>query len=35
MSVAEKLGLLPKIPDGAVIETYKTAWGLMRVFRVG
>ena len=35
MSVAEKLGLLPRLPEGAIIETYKTASGLMRVYRVG
>jgi len=35
MSVAEKLGLLPRLPEGTVIETYKTASGLMRVYRVG
>jgi predicted aspartyl protease len=35
MSAAEKLGLLPKLPDGTIIETYKTASGLMRVYRVG
>jgi len=35
MSVAERLGLLPKLPSGAVIEMYKTASGLMRVYRVG
>ena len=35
MSVAEKLGLLPKLPNGTIIEMYKTASGLMRVYRVG
>jgi len=35
VSVAEKLGLLPKLPEGTIVETYKTASGLMRVYRVG
>jgi len=35
MSAAEKLGLLPKLPDGTVIDSCKTASGLMRVYRVG
>jgi predicted aspartyl protease len=35
VSVAEKLGLLPKLPEGTIIETYKTASGFMRVHRVG
>jgi predicted aspartyl protease len=35
MSAAEKLGLLPRLPEGTIIETYKTASGLMRVYRVG
>jgi len=35
VGVAEKLGLLPKLPEGTIVETYKTASGLMRVYRVG
>ena len=35
VEVAEKLGLWPKLPENTVIETYKTASGLMRVYRVG
>jgi predicted aspartyl protease len=35
VSVAEKLGLLPRLPEGTIVETYKTASGLMRVHRVG
>jgi predicted aspartyl protease len=35
VSVAEKLGLIPRLPEGTVIETYRTASGLMRVYRVG
>jgi len=35
INVAEKLGLLPRLPEGTIIETYKTASGLMRVYRIG
>lgn len=34
VSVAERLGLWPKLPEDTIIETYKTASGLMRVYRV-
>jgi len=34
VSVAERLGLWPKLPEDTVVETYKTASGLMRVYRV-
>jgi len=34
VSVAERLGLWPKLPEDAIVETYKTASGLMRVYRV-
>ena len=34
MSVAERLGLWPKLPEDTIVETYKTASGLMRVYRV-
>jgi hypothetical protein len=30
VGVAERLGLWPKLPEGVVVETYKTASGLMR-----
>jgi len=35
MSVAERLGLLPRLPEGTIIETYKTASGSMRVYKIG
>ena len=35
VEVAERLGLWPKLPEGVVVETYKTASGLMKVYRVG
>jgi len=35
VSVAERLGLFPRLPDGTIVETYKTASGLMRTYRVG
>jgi predicted aspartyl protease len=35
VDIAEKLGLWPKLPDNTLIETYKTASGLMKVYRVG
>jgi hypothetical protein len=35
VSVAEKLGIYPRLPDGTVVETYKTAAGLMKAYRVG
>jgi hypothetical protein len=35
VGIAEKLGLWPKLPDNTLIETYKTASGLMKVYRVG
>jgi len=34
VDVAENLGLWPRLPDGTVVETYRTASGLMRVYRV-
>ena len=34
VSVAERLGLWPKLPEDTIVETYKTASGLMRVYRV-
>ncbi len=33
VSVAERLGLWPKLPEDTIVETYKTASGLMRVYR--
>jgi predicted aspartyl protease len=35
VSVAEKLGIYPRLPDGTIIETYKTAAGLMKAYRIG
>ncbi|MCC6019172.1 MAG: hypothetical protein LM601_09080 [Candidatus Verstraetearchaeota archaeon] len=35
VSVAGSLGLWPKLPDNTIMETYRTASGLMRVYRVG
>jgi hypothetical protein len=35
VTVAEKLGIYPRLPDGTVVETYKTASGLMKAYRVG
>jgi predicted aspartyl protease len=35
VSVAEKLGIFPRLLDGTIVETYKTAAGLMKAYRVG
>jgi predicted aspartyl protease len=35
VDIAEKLGLWPKLPDDTSVETYRTASGLMKVYRVG
>lgn len=35
LDIAEKLGLWPKLPDNTLVETYRTASGLMKVYRVG
>jgi hypothetical protein len=35
VAVAMSLGLWPRLPDNTIVETYKTASGLMRVYRVG
>jgi hypothetical protein len=35
VGVAKGLGLWPRLPDDTVVETYRTASGLMRVYRVG
>jgi predicted aspartyl protease len=32
VNIAEKIGLWPKLPDNIIIETYKTASGLMKVY---
>ena len=32
--IAIKLGVWPKLPDGTIIETYRSASGLMRVYRI-
>jgi len=34
VSVAEKLGIHPRLLDGTIVETYKTAAGLMKAYRV-
>ena len=34
VSVAEKLGLFPRLPEDTIVETYKTASGLMKVYRI-
>jgi len=34
VNVAEKLNLWPRLPENTVVETYKTASGLMRVYRI-
>jgi hypothetical protein len=34
-SVAKKLGIYPRLPDGTIIGTYKTAAGLMKAYRIG
>jgi len=34
IGVAERLGLWPRLPDDTLVETYRTASGLMRVYRV-
>jgi hypothetical protein len=33
--VAMGLGLWPRLPDNTIVETYRTASGLMKVYRVG
>jgi len=35
VSIAMRLSLWPRLPDNTVVETYRTASGLMRVYRVG
>jgi hypothetical protein len=35
VDVARDLGLWPRLPDNTVVETYRTASGLMKVYRVG
>ncbi|RLF20699.1 MAG: hypothetical protein DRN15_10765 [Thermoprotei archaeon] len=35
IDVAERLGIWPNLPEGVVVETYRTASGLMRVYRIG
>ncbi|NHV45222.1 MAG: hypothetical protein HA493_01065 [Candidatus Verstraetearchaeota archaeon] len=34
VNIAEKIGLWPRLPDNTIIETYKTASGLMKVYRI-
>jgi predicted aspartyl protease len=34
ISIAERLGIWPRLPESTIIETYKTASGLMRVYRI-
>jgi len=33
LSVAEELGVWPKLPEGTTVETYRTASGVMTVYR--
>ncbi len=33
VNVAERLGVWPRLPDGTVVETYRSASGLMKVYR--
>ena len=35
VDVARSLSLWPRLPDNTVVETYRTASGLMKVYRVG
>lgn len=34
ITLAEKLSVWPSLPDGTIVETYKSASGLMRVYRI-
>lgn len=34
VAIAEQLGIWPKLPEGTVIESYRTASGIMTVYRV-
>jgi len=34
VAVAEQLGLWPRLPEGTVVETYRTASGITTVYRV-
>ena len=34
LDVAERLGLWPRLPENTIVETYRTASGLMRVYRI-
>jgi len=34
INLAEKLGVWPNLPDGTIVETYKSASGLMKVYRI-
>jgi len=34
VAVAEQLGVWPKLPEGTVVETYRTASGITTVYRV-
>ncbi len=34
LHIAGRLGVWPRLPEGALIETYRSASGLMRVYRV-
>lgn len=34
VDLAERLGVWPRLPEGTVIESYRTASGIMRVYRI-
>jgi hypothetical protein len=34
IAIAERLGIWPRLPENTTIETYRTASGLMKVYRI-
>jgi predicted aspartyl protease len=34
IALAERLGIWPRLPENTTIETYRTASGLMKVYRI-
>lgn len=34
INLAERLGVWPNLPDGTIVETYRSVSGLMRVYRI-
>ncbi len=34
LDTAERLGVWPALPEGALVETYRSASGFMRVYRI-